>query len=177
MRVGLRVGLRGVSRDRPVASRQTPATRGMTTTASDDASASASRRGTGTAGTSSATRRENGEDDRGRETTTTPVEEATREGGVKKTVGRKRRARGGDARGTTRGTLEPFKHRAREDPEVRRVGVEGARRRGWGWGWGAIVARRAISRRRDWIRLDWIGLDRVMRSVIRRGKRAFRTRD
>ena len=149
-----------MSRDRPDASRQTPATRGMTTTASDDASASASRRGTGTAGTSSATRRTNGEDDRGRETTTTTVEEATREGRVKKTsVGRKRRARGGDARVTTRGTLEPFKHRAREDPEVRRVGVEGARRRGWGWGWGAIVARRAISRRRDWIRLDWIGLD------------------
>ena len=92
----------------------------MTTTASDDASASASRRGTGTAGTSSVTRRTNGEDDRGRATTTTPAEEATREGRVKKTVGRKRRARGGDARGTTRGTLEPFKHRAREDPEVRR---------------------------------------------------------
>ena len=164
-----------MSRDRPDASRQTPATRGMTTTASDDASASASRRGTGTAGTSSVTRRTNGEDDRGMETTTTPAEEATREGRVRTSVGRKRRARGGDARGTTRGTLEPFKHRAREDPEVRRVGVEGARRRGWGW--GVIVARRAISR--DAIGLDWIGSDRIdsMRSVIRRGKRAFRTRD
>ena len=106
-----------MSRDRPDASRQTPATRGMTTTASDDASASASRRGTGEAGTSSATPRGNEGDDRGRETT---VEEATREVGARTSVGRKRRARGGDARGTTRGTLEPFKHRAREDPEVRR---------------------------------------------------------
>ena len=92
----------------------------MPTNASDE-DADASPRGTGEAGTSSATPHGNGEDDRGRETTTTTVEEATREVRARTSVGRKRRARGGDARVTTRGTLEPFKHRAREDPEVRRL--------------------------------------------------------
>ena len=105
-----------MSRDGPDPSRQTPAPRGMPTNARDE-DAETSPRGTGEAGTSSATPRGNEGDDRGRETT---VEEAAREAGARTSVGRKRRARGGDARGTTRGTLEPFKHRAREDPEVRR---------------------------------------------------------
>ena len=133
----------------------------MTTTPSDG-DADATARGAGETGTSSARARVNGDDDRGRETTT---EEATRETGARTSVGRKRRARGGDARVATRGTLEPFKHRAREDPEVRRWSPGRAKTRAredeGGDGGGGRLSRDARFREDaigfDWIGLDWIG--------------------
>ena len=120
------------------------------TTTPGDSDADATARGAGETGTSSARARVNGDDDRGRETTT---EEATRETGARTSVGRKRRARGGDARVATRGTLEPFKHRAREDPEVRRWSRGRAKTR---VGVGGDCRETRDFARCDAIRLDWI---------------------
>jgi len=53
-------------------------------------------------------------------TTSARASDDARVRGVTVSADKKRRAPSARATGTTRGTLEPFKHRVRADPEVRR---------------------------------------------------------